>query len=300
MATEKFIVAAKQWGLEFLKETVYRGSVLEVDCEKNSLTIDGRKFTDVRDIDIAKRQAERFPDNPLIVPFSPDNLARLRTGVVVPVSKPKPGENMKIVQSDEDLHDTIDIADTQVSRKNREAKEAERQKAKVEKLPIIKGDESPEERVERLREEKRNEKMPIVRDDSLGAEGGSKAASLNAGQKLPTLDEVKAKEEKAKQLADVRKKEAEAKRAALVTSEAEGGKELQDLVLASETKTSSGPDAPSPATVPPEASRLDALEKTVNGLADTVNNLVKTLNPDSYVIRRPVPRRTKKITEPTE
>jgi len=314
MATEKFIVAAKQWSLGFLKESVYRGSVMVVDRDKNTLTIDGRQFTDLRDIDIAKKQSERFPENPLLVPFSEDNLKRVKSGaVVVAPPKPRPGENMKVIRSDEDLHETIDIADTQVSRKNREAKEAERTKAKVEKLPVVKGDETPEERVERLREEKLKEKIPVVRDDSLGYEGGSKAAALNAGQRLPSLDEVKAKEDTARQLAEARKRDAEAKRAVLapVTSTNEGARELQDLVAAddasqdgkplpivppAETETGSADVVTQVVNVPPDT-RMEALESQVSALTQVVGNLVKALNPDGNVTRRAVKRAKKVVAE---
>jgi hypothetical protein len=315
MSTEKFIVAVKQWGLGFLKETVYRGNVITVDHERNILNIDGRQFSDVRDIDIAKRQAEKFPENPLIVPFSEETLRRFKAGsapVVAP--KPKPGENMKVVKSDEDLHETIDIADTQVSRKSREAKDAERNKAKVEKLPVVKGDETPEDRVERIREEKLKEKIPVVRDDSLGYEGGSKAAALNAGQRLPSLAEVKTKEETSRQLAESRKREAEAKRAVLapVTSNNEGARELQDLVAADESAMRS----PVPVVVPPVETetkssqaetevltpsddRMAALESQVAALSTVVGNLVQAIAPDGKITRRAV-KRAKKSVEPAE
>jgi len=313
MSTEKFIVVSKQWSLGFLKETVYRGNVLAVDHDKNTLNIDGRQFNDVRDIDIAKRQAEKFPNNPLIVPFSEEALARLKGGPApIAAPKPKPGENMKVIRSDEDLHETIDIADTQVSRKNREAKEAERTKAKVEKLPVVKGDETPEERVERIREEKLKEKIPIVRDDSLGYEGGSKAAALNASQKLPSLEEVKAKEDAARQLAESRKKAVEARRLVSVTSDSEGNKELQDLVAADEKPQQAPPPVEAPVETETKSSqamaevivtqpntRMDALEAQVSALSDVVGNLVKALNPDGKVVRQAV-KRAKKSVEPAE
>jgi len=312
MATEKYIVAAKQWSLGFLKETVYRGNVLEVDRDKGTLAIDSRKFTDTRDIDIARRQAERFPDNPLIVAFTEETLRQIKSGAsAVAKPKPKPGENMKIERSDEDMHDTIDIADTQVSRKTREAKDAERAKVKSNALPVVRGDETAEVRLARLHDEKLKEKMPIVHDDSLGVEGGSKAAALNAGQKLPSLDEVRAKEDAAHQLAEARKKAAEAKRTVPVpvTSHNEGARELQDLVSADEGTVGA---QPSPAVPPPEtetgnvksatsvvlappSARMDALEAQMSGLSELVGNLVKALNPGAKVVRKAV--RAKK-TEP--
>ena len=298
MAIEKYIVAVKQWSLGFLKETVYRGNTLTVDREKNTLKIDGRSFQDVRDIDIAVRQAERFPDNPLIVPFTDEMLAHLRGMKAAQPSsapKPRPGENMKVIQSDDDLHEEIDISDTQISRKNREAKEAERTKAKVEKLPIIKGDESPEERVGRLQEEKRLAgKMPIVRDDSLGVAGGSRATALNAGQKLPTRDEIEAREGIVRAEAEARKKAAISKRV-VVAGDAEGDAEVQALVDAAETH----PQAPvevrsAPAPKSAADARLDAMESQINSLSNSMGQLVAALTQkaaapvEAPVVRVPV------------
>jgi hypothetical protein len=52
-----------------------------------------------------------------------------------------------------------------------------------------------------------------VKDDSLGSVGGSKAAALNAGQALPSREEVESKTQSAKSKADARKRDAEARRA---------------------------------------------------------------------------------------
>ena len=306
MAAEKYIVAAKQWSLGFLKETVYQGNVITVDHDKNQISIDGRMFPDTRDMDIAKRQAERFPNNPLIVPFTDADYQRLKFSKVastVAQPKPKPGENMKIEQSDEDLHDIIDISSTQVSKRKREAEEASRTKVKRDGMPIIKGDESPEERVERIRAEKLAEgKMPIVHDDSLGVSGGSKAAALNAGQKLPSRTEVEANEASVRQQAEARKKQAEAKRVQVIPDN-EVNTELQGLVeqaessnkpftriessMEGDTETAATPSAP---VAPASDARMDALESKVNALSDSIGSLVAVLQGQALRQQEPVVR----------
>jgi hypothetical protein len=269
---EKYIVAVRQWGLGFLKETVFQGNVIAVDRVKNTLTIDGRVFSDVRDIDIAIRQAENCPSNPLIVPFTEENLARLKSSkqmAVMPKTN-KTKDKMEVITSDEDLHNSIDISDTQISRKSKEAKEAERSAAKNDKLTVIVGDEKPEDRVQRLKyEELKKNSMPIVRDDSLGVETGSKGAALNAGQKLPSRAEVTAKEALVRAEAEARKRQANAKRQAIVEGDAAVTRAIQ------------GEDVPSvPAPIPAQAvtdARFADLENKFSVLAGSVNALTELL-----------------------
>ena len=229
--SERFILTVRA-GLHLghIKETFGAGSVIEHDEVNKRLIIDGRKFDDTRDLDILKRQAAKFPDNPWIIPFSEDMLAEIRGSkpVVEKPVKPRPGENMKIIQSDTDLVEPIDIKDTQISKRNNEAKEAARNKVKQEGLPIIRGDETVQERsaalkdktdinsmAERVRLKREGDiKLPVVQDDSLGSGVSRTAVPLNAGQQLPSREAVEAKSEEAKAMADARKKEAEARRRA--------------------------------------------------------------------------------------
>jgi len=300
MTTEKFIVATKQWSLGFIKETVYQGNVITVDYAKGQISIDGRVFPDTRDIDIAKRQAERFPGNPLIVPFSEEMFARLKGSrtATAPTPKPKPGENMKVIQSDEDLHEEIDISGTQISKRKREAEEAAKSKVKKDGMPVIRGDESPEERVERIRAEKlAGEKMPVVRDDSLGVDGGSKASALNAGQKLPTRAEVEAREANVRQQAADRKADAEAKRVQVI-ADTTSNKELQALVEVADASFPTPTLIDAPMDTPVEKSkpssvdlRMNALESKVNSIASSVDSLVAALTrPPEPIVRTPVHR----------
>ena len=229
--SEKWILNRKELHLGYIKETFRAGAVIELDDANHTIIVDGRKFADTRDLDVLKRQAENNPDAPWILPYSKEGVLEVRAAFApaeAPKRKPKPGENMQIVKSDEDLMDNeIDISDTQVSKKNAAAKEAARNKAKTGKLEIIRGDETVEERLaslkgkndissmsERVRlKASGSAKMPVVKDDSLGSVAGSRGAALNAGQPLPSREQVEAKTPNAKAKADARKKEVDALRA---------------------------------------------------------------------------------------
>jgi len=222
-------ILTRSMHLGYLKETFGRGAVIQSDPENRKLTVEGRRFDDVRDVEILKRQAFKNPDEPWIVQYSDEALAAIRGDLdepepAVPARVPN-GEGMPVVQSDEDSHDVIDIRHTQVSRRKREADEAARNKARSEDLPVVKGDQSVEERLAELRRAKdsdlsaraervrlmsaRKAEMPVVRDDSLGSAGGSRSAALNAG--LPvggrraeeTPEEVRAAAEARKKEVDM-------------------------------------------------------------------------------------------------
>jgi hypothetical protein len=241
--SEKFILTVKA-GLHLghIKETFGAGAVLEHDEVNKRLVVDGRKFDDTRDLEILKRQAAKFPNTPWIVPYSEEMLAEIRANkpVVRDNPKPRPGENMQIIKSDSDLTEPIDISNTQVSKRNNEAKEAARKKVKEEGMPIIRGDETIEERLaslkdksdinsmaERVRLKQQSAKMPIVHDDSLGTGVSRTATPLNAGQSLPSREAMDAKSEETRALAEARKKEADARRKT-VEPEAVVGVEMGD------------------------------------------------------------------------
>ena len=67
---EKWILTVKELHLGHCKETFRAGAVIELDEPNGRLIIDGRRFNDTRDLDVLKRQAERYPDNPWVVPYS--------------------------------------------------------------------------------------------------------------------------------------------------------------------------------------------------------------------------------------
>jgi len=254
--SEKYIITQKELHLGYIKETFYAGAVIEHDEVKHTLIIDGRKFNDTRDLDILKRQVERNPNNPWIVPFSESVLAEIKASVTPKVTSQKNvqlGKFMKTVQSDEDLmKEEIDIRDTQVSKKNASAKEASRQKVKKEGMVVVRGDESIEERLSSLKEKNDisslservrlkssgSVKIPVVKNDSLGSVVGSNAMPLNAGQPLPSRSEVEAKTDSAKALAAARKAEIEAKRGKVASEIEDGDIVSEDIETASNGGTS--------------------------------------------------------------
>jgi len=272
--SEKYVLARKELHFGYVKETFRAGAVIEHDEEKHVLVVDGRKFTDCRDLEVLKRQAENNPDNPWIIPWSDDAVKEAKASFPVAErkQKPKPGEGMKVVRSDEDLMDTdIDIRDTQVSKKNAAAKQAVRQKVKTDGMEIIRGDETVEERIaslkgkndltsmsERVRlKATGSAKMQVVKDDSLGSvAGGSRAAAMNAGQVIPSRAEVEAKTAAAKAAADVRKREAESKRSQ-VSQEGSGADE-GDVGLLEVEKTPTGASVVVPEAVAGAESDKDA------------------------------------------
>jgi hypothetical protein len=230
MPNEKFILnppGGRELHLGFIKETFRCGAVIEHDEPSGRLIVDGRRFDDTRDLDLLKK-------HDWVVPYSEENMALVledRSLRAPAPQKPKPGEGMPIVESDEDSHETIDISNTQVSKRNQEAKEEARGKAKKRekdrKMEVIRGDESVEERIERLegktdmmsvservRLKRQAADMPIIKDDSLGTGVGRSEIPMNAGQPLPSREEVEAKTEEAKAKSASRKKEAEKVRAA--------------------------------------------------------------------------------------
>ena len=233
--SEKFILTRRELHLGYIKETFGAGAVIEHDKANKRLIVDGRKFDDTRDLDILKRQAENNPEEPWILPYSEETLDAVRnmdTEKVLPESKKdrKVGD-MEIVNSDEDLQESIDIRDTQVSKRNNEAKEEAREAAKNRekdgKMEVIRGDEDVRERLARLEGKndlksiaerarlKEKVTMEVVQDDgTCSISGGSKAAAMNAGQPLPSREAVEAKTEQVEAEKEARRKEIEANREA--------------------------------------------------------------------------------------
>lgn len=228
-ANEKWILTVKELHLGFCKETFRAGAVIELDETNGRLIIDGRRFNDTRDLDVLKRQADNHPENPWVIPFSPEARKEIMDAVhPKPISQAKqlrPDQRMQVIQSDEDLTEDIDISATKISKVNAAAKLATQQRVKTHGMEIIRGDESVEDRLASLKgkndissiaERARikasgSVNMPIVKDDSLGAGfSGKNSVSMNAGQHLPSRAEADAKKADAQAQADARKKQVEA------------------------------------------------------------------------------------------
>jgi len=253
---EKWVLNRKELHLGFIKETFRAGAVIEVDEARRCMVVDGRRFPDMRDLEVLRRQAANNPEDPWILPYSEEAVEFAKASVpqtAQPRRQLRPDQKLQVVKSDEDLMEKdIDISDTQVSRKSREAKEAARaahKAGKGEKLEVIRGDESVEERIaslkgkndiasmaERVRlKASGSARMPVTKDDSLGSAGGSKAMALNAGQVIPSRAQVEARTPDAKAKADARKREAEARRRQAAQEAGEGGDEGVGLLEAEKT-----------------------------------------------------------------
>jgi hypothetical protein len=149
------------------------GTVIAHDTEMDCLKIRGCVYQNTIDLRILKKHG-------WVVPYSEEAIAEYEAEEEDrPFVQPVPEElqekrHMEVVQSDADLmNKDIDISWT----KNRPQ---ELEAGKDKELPVIRGDESLEERQRRVNELKSTPaKMPVVQDDSLGMDGMS---SLNSGQ----------------------------------------------------------------------------------------------------------------------
>ena len=200
VTVEKWILN-KSMHLGYIKDSFTKGVTIEHFIEEKALLIDGRRFEEVRDLTILKRQASKNPNDPWVLPFSEEAIEEAQA-TSVPVVRPKPAQNkvrkMEVIKCDDDMMGQIDIRHTQISRIKKEAVDAELASAK-ENLEVVRGDESPQERVRRLQETV--PAMPIVKDDSLG-ESVSGGISLNAGTiKTKTAEEIETFRSEAEQKA---------------------------------------------------------------------------------------------------
>jgi len=173
----KKLVLNREVHLGFIKETFQPGTVMEVDIVEQMLRVNGREFKDLRDVDILEKlgYTETYSAakaKAIIRAASQTDSQRLRDKAEEPRDKQR---NMDVVKSDADLMgEDIDIGWTKTPKKEA--------KVKGEKLPVIRGDETFEERRERLSKLSTTiPKMPIVADDSLGMDGDT-LPSRNEGQ----------------------------------------------------------------------------------------------------------------------
>jgi len=218
--------------------------------------------------------------------------------------RPKPGENMPVVRSDQDSMQPIDVRHTQVSKRKQEAVEkartAVRDRDVNREMSVIRGDESVEDRIARLESEARARKAagkptdlslqsqivalkskhasaaPIVRDDSLGSAGGSAASALNAGQPLPSPGTVRPKDV---DMAQARKAQAEAARTRMMDEQEvdvdDLGAEVAALPVKKKPVQVSIPAAAAPA--PEVEGRIGALETGMGQMAGMMGDMMRMM-----------------------
>lgn len=193
--TDKYVVKSPVYVNDSGVGTISIGVIIE--RTPDGIDIDGRLIAETAWFDKLIAMSERKPHAPVLVPYSAGIAEKLRNRPLPEsvAKRKKPVKNsMKVVKSDEDLTEPIDIRSTQVGKNKQSEKEASREAKKSKDLPIIRGDESVEERLEALKgktdiasiEERANLKaklkMPIVYDDSLGASVPAGTVALNAGK----------------------------------------------------------------------------------------------------------------------
>jgi hypothetical protein len=335
MSTESYVLTPPELHLGHIKETFRRGAVIQFDPERNTLTIDGRRFEDTRDIDVLKRQAHKHPDKPWILPATEETISAMKGYGPAPTpKKPRPIEHMAVVQSDQDLVDPIDIRHTQVSKRNAEAKDAARTAAhdrdRNRAMEVIRGDETVEERIanhnavesrileleDYMASRKANGKptdlsaqaelvklksrqpmkRAIVKDDSLGAGVGRSELAMNAGQHLPSREDVESRAEEQALIAAGRKRQAEAARKKMLSDQglpADDYEVVPSAVPAPAREPSTAPEPTGNADVPiaggieeggpsevprsAEAARIAALEDRMGGIESTQGQMMGLL-----------------------
>jgi hypothetical protein len=173
--SEKWLVT-KAMHLGFIKYSVTSGTVIDHNLTENKIVIDGQEFSNVKDLDILKRNGwvEKYSEKRLETLQKESHNDMARRAEEEAGKKPRFKE-MEVVQSDQDTHTTIDISHTK------------KQKASVEKkskkeMEVVKYDETPEER-----------KMPIVRDDTMVDASGETGTALNSSQVTTRTAEEHAK-----------------------------------------------------------------------------------------------------------
>ena len=156
-------VVQKSMHLGHIKTGVMVGSVIIYDEENNKLIIDGKVFDSTKDLEIMKRHnwVTPFDDTKARHVAEKAQVAevkKIEETKAKDVEENKRKAELPVVKSDADEFGDIDISYTK--------KVASLPKEKNADLPVIRGDESPEERVKRLQSEV--PVLEVVRDDSLG------------------------------------------------------------------------------------------------------------------------------------
>ncbi len=193
MLKEKWILT-RTLHMGFCKETFEKGAILELhenEFGNQFIMIGARRFEKTQDLEILKRQTEKYPNDPWIIDYeenfedqveeeSPKTIC-LEEDNSAPIKlrhKADTRKHMKIVQSDVDLMENeIDISHTKNTKiqANKKAKEEDLRAAR--QMNVVVGQENISQD---LPIEPRQE-MKIVNGDEEFGMAGNAYSSLNAG-----------------------------------------------------------------------------------------------------------------------
>lgn len=309
------IGGAPEMHLGFIKESFPRGSVITHDVVNNRLIINSRVFYDTRDLDLLKSQSRKNPGRPWVIPWSQELEDEIKGGgayqpqISPNVHDPR-DHSMPIVQDDSTAREPIDISHTKVAANNAQQRAQNRQRVAHGPMPVIRGDETVEERLARLagkgdpksiaeRERLKRERWTpqIVRDDSLGMGTGSGEISMNAGQPLPSREDAARNAEAAAAEAAARKRSADMRRGFGAPQAPQQAypqptpqqTQMADVDPSLYDEVAPGFEAPLPADqqfVPPAGpapeptaadARMDMLEGQVGQMAENMGNMMQMM-----------------------
>lgn len=177
---EKYILS-KPWNVGRFNCTFPDGTILEVDKKNDMIFSGGREFKGLAEFVIALRIKDARTGIPLVIPYSEKNsLIKDITSAVKNRMQEKKIEvqRYKIIQSDSDLVDDIDISHV----KKATDKKGQEKLDKNAKLEVIRESEisipakkNSMEEIQKRIDSKKPLNLTIVKDDSLGLGTGEKA-----------------------------------------------------------------------------------------------------------------------------
>jgi hypothetical protein len=160
MAKHKKWVVQKSMHLGMIKTGVAVGTIIIHDEEHNKLIIDGKLYEQTKDLEIMIKHkwVTPFEDTKARAAAEKAQVEQAKRIETHEKETKKNSTDMPIVRSDADDIADIDISYTKKAPALPREKNAD--------MPVVRGDESPEERVKRMQAE--IPVLEVVRDDSLG------------------------------------------------------------------------------------------------------------------------------------
>jgi len=192
--TEKFILS-KNLFMGFIAKNFSAGTILDVNRKEKVMMINGTEYTDLRDFDIAEKLKDK-KGVAFIVPYtetSPVVKAILKAcKASLEVKQAEAVPKMRVISSDQDLVDDIDITDTCITKQNAQKKVEAKTVKKDAKMEVIRdndaiqplGERNIAEMKKRVEEKNKPAKMPIIRDDNMGGIGLGKSRNEKPAVKV--------------------------------------------------------------------------------------------------------------------